>query len=83
MGLLSWIVFGLLAGVAAKILLPGPEGLGWIRTTLVGILGSFVGGFAGSFFNLGTPAEWSMPGFITAVVGALILLIINRIVVKS
>lgn len=83
MGILSWIFFGLIAGVIAKILLPGDEGMGWIRTTLVGIAGSFIGGFLGSFFNMGTAAEWSLSGFATAVCGAIVLLIINRLVIRS
>ncbi|MFN7728530.1 MAG: GlsB/YeaQ/YmgE family stress response membrane protein [Bdellovibrio sp.] len=83
MGILGWIFFGLLAGIVAKIILPGSEGMGWIRTTLVGIFGSFVGGFVGSFFGVGTAGEWSWPGFVTAVFGAILLLILNRLVTRS
>ncbi len=83
MGILGWIAFGFLAGLVAKILLPGRENMGWIRTILVGIAGSFVGGFLGSFFGMGTPGEWSWPAFGTAVTGAVVLLIINRIVTRS
>lgn len=82
-GILSWIGFGLVCGVIAKILLPGNDGIGWIRTILLGIAGSFVGGFVGSFFGVGSPAEWSMPSVATAVAGAIVLLILNRIVTRS
>lgn len=82
-GILSWIGFGLICGVVAKILLPGDDRMGWIRTILLGIAGSFVGGFVGSFFGVGTAASWSMPGVVTAVSGALVLLILNRIVTRS
>lgn len=83
MGILSWILFGLLAGIAAKVILPGDERMGWIRTILVGVVGSFVGGYLGSFFGMGAPASWSWPGFLTAVCGALVLLVINRLVTRS
>jgi uncharacterized membrane protein YeaQ/YmgE (transglycosylase-associated protein family) len=82
-GILSWIGFGLICGVIAKIIMPGNENMGWIRTILLGIFGSFVGGFLGSFFGLGTPAAWSMPSVVTAVSGAIVLLIINRLVTRS
>lgn len=82
-GILSWILFGLVAGVIAKIILPGEEKMGWIRTILIGIFGSFVGGFIGSFFGYGTPASWSMSGIATAVAGALVLLVLNRLVTRS
>lgn len=81
----GWILFGLAAGVVAKIILPGPENLGWIRTIGVGIIGSFLGGWLGQYFGInGTAAAgWNLPGFATAVGGALILLIINRVVTRS
>jgi uncharacterized membrane protein YeaQ/YmgE (transglycosylase-associated protein family) len=82
-GIFSWIAFGLFCGVLAKLILPGNDGMGWIRTILLGIAGSFVGGFLGSFFGMGSPAAWSRSGVVTAVAGALVLLIINRIVTRS
>lgn len=82
-GILSWIGFGLVVGVIAKILLPGSENMGWIRTIVVGIAGSFVGGFMGSFFGMGSPAAWSISGVVTAVSGAVVLLLINRLVTRS
>jgi len=82
-GILSWIGFGLVCGVLAKLILPGNDGMGWIRTTLLGVAGSFLGGFIGSFFGIGSPAAWSMPSVVTAVAGAMVLLIINRIVTRS
>lgn len=83
MGFFSWVIFGLLAGVVAKIVFPGQDGGGWIKTILLGIVGSFVGGFVGTFVGYGSPANWSMEGFGTAVFGAIILLAANRIVTKS
>lgn len=83
MGILSWIAFGLLVGVLAKIILPGPENMGWIRTIIIGIAGSFVGGFLGSFFGFGTPASFTVPGIGTGVAGAIVLLLLNRLVTRS
>lgn len=83
MGFIGWIVFGLAAGVVAKIVFPGTDGGGWIKTILLGIVGSFVGGFLGAFVGFGSTAEWSMQGFGTAVFGAIVLLAANRIVTKS
>lgn len=82
-GILSWIGFGLIAGLIAKILLPGPENMGWIRTIVIGVAGSFVGVFVGSFFGLGSPASFTWQGIGTAVAGAFLLLLINRIVTRS
>jgi uncharacterized membrane protein YeaQ/YmgE (transglycosylase-associated protein family) len=82
---LGWILFGLLVGVVAKVLLPGPENMGWIRTILVGIFGSFLGGFLGHYFGVAGAAGmgWNIPGFLTAVAGAFVLVVINRLVTRS
>jgi uncharacterized membrane protein YeaQ/YmgE (transglycosylase-associated protein family) len=83
MGFISWFVFGLIAGVVAKIVFPGKDGGGWIKTSLLGIVGSFVGGYIGTIFGFGSQASWSMEGFGTAVFGAILLLAANRIVTQS
>ena len=78
------ILFGLIAGVVAKIILPGPEHMGWLRTIVVGILGSFLGGFVGSYFGIGGASMgWNIPAFLTAIGGALILLLLNRLVTQT
>ena len=79
MGLLSWIVLGLIVGVLAKLIMPGPDGGGFILTTLLGIAGAFVGGFIGSLLGLGTPAAFSLGGLALATAGALILLWGHRV----
>ena len=53
MGILSWIVFGLIAGVIAKWIMPGKDPGGFIVTTLIGIAGAVVGGWLGSITGLG------------------------------
>lgn len=82
MGILSWIVFGLLAGVVAKFLMPGDDPGGFIVTILIGIAGAFIGGFLGSFlpFLSSDGAGWNWGSFLTAVVGAIVLLAIYRAV---
>ncbi len=54
MGILSWIVMGLIVGVLAKFIMPGKDPGGLIITILIGIAGAFVGGFIGSRLGLGT-----------------------------
>lgn len=74
MGILSWIVLGLVAGMLAKWLMPGKDGGGFIITTLLGVAGAFLGGFLGSFFGLGGADGFNLGSIATATVGAFILL---------
>ncbi|MCQ3830120.1 MULTISPECIES: GlsB/YeaQ/YmgE family stress response membrane protein [Microbulbifer] len=80
MGILSWIILGLIAGALAKWIMPGPDPGGWIVTMIIGIVGAFIGGWVGSFVGLGTTGGLSLGSIITAVVGAVILLFIYRLV---
>jgi uncharacterized membrane protein YeaQ/YmgE (transglycosylase-associated protein family) len=74
MGLLSWLVLGLLAGALAKWLMPGPDGGGLVLTLLLGIAGAFVGGFLASLFGLGSVSGLNVGSVLTATAGALVLL---------
>ena len=81
MSILIWIVLGLIAGAIAKFLMPGPDPGGWIVTILIGIAGAFVGGWLGqTLFGVGTTGGLSIPSIITAIVGALILLFLYRMI---
>jgi uncharacterized membrane protein YeaQ/YmgE (transglycosylase-associated protein family) len=72
--ILAWIVFGLVVGVIARFILPGRQSMGLIMTTLLGIAGSFVGGYLGTLVH-GGPMDISQPaGWIGSIIGALILL---------
>ncbi len=82
MGILSWIILGLLAGALAKWIMPGKDGGGLIITMILGIAGAFVGGFVGSLIGLGTVGGLSLGSIITATVGAFILLFIYRKIKK-
>ncbi|MGV8885159.1 MAG: GlsB/YeaQ/YmgE family stress response membrane protein [Microbacteriaceae bacterium] len=76
MGILAWIVMGLIAGAVAKLILPGKQGGGWIATLVLGVIGAFVGGFIGNFvFGLDI-SGFNFQTFLTALVGSLIVLLI-------
>ncbi|VDH04218.1 GlsB/YeaQ/YmgE family stress response membrane protein [Bergeyella zoohelcum] len=74
MGILTWIILGLIAGALAKAIMPGNQGMGWIMTIILGIVGAFVGGWIGTLLNLGTVEDFSLGSMALAVVGALIVL---------
>lgn len=82
-GIVSWLVFGLAAGVVAKLIIPGREEMGWLRTIAIGVAGSFIGAALSSYFGFGRFAQWSFYGFVSAVGGAIVLILINRIVTRS
>lgn len=71
--MIGWILFGLLVGIIAKLLMPGRDPGGFIITILLGIAGGLLGGYLGRLF--GWYGETDPVGFIMAVVGAMILLI--------
>lgn len=78
MGILAWILFGLIAGAIAKFLMPGDDPGGCIVTIIIGVLGAVLGGFLGSFLGLGGPTAFDLRSFFVAVGGAMLLLFIYR-----
>ncbi len=76
MSIIGWVVFGLIVGVVAKLLMPGRDPSGFVVTALIGIVGALVGGFLGRL--LGLYHEGDPVGFFMAVVGAIVLLWIYR-----
>ncbi|MFF7453820.1 GlsB/YeaQ/YmgE family stress response membrane protein [Kitasatospora sp. NPDC008115] len=82
MGFVAWIVLGLVAGALAKLLLPGRDPGGLVVTTLIGIAGSFVGGWISSkFLHRPVAAEFfDLATWASAIGGALVLLVLYRIV---
>ena len=74
MGIISWIVFGLIAGAAAKWIMPGKDPGGIIVTIIIGIVGAMVGGFIGSFLGMGGVSGFNIGSFALAVGGALLVL---------
>ncbi len=83
MGILTWILLGLVAGALAKFLMPGKDPGGLIVTILIGIVGAILGGFLGSFIGLGAVTSFDLGGLIIATGGSVVLLILYRLVVKS
>ena len=78
-GVFAWIVFGLVAGVIAKLLTPGRDPGGCILTMLLGVVGAFLGGFLGrllGIYGTGEPA-----GLVMAVLGAIAILLVHRALV--
>lgn len=78
MSYLGWIVFGLVVGVIAKFLMPGKDPGGWIVTILLGIAGSFVGGFLASMIGHNNSQT---AGWIGSIIGAMLLLFLYRVIV--
>jgi len=76
MGILGWILFGLVVGIVGKLLMPGRDPGGFVLTILLGIAGAVLGGFVGQ--SLGFYREGEPAGFIMAVLGSIILLLIYR-----
>jgi len=75
---LGWIIFGLVIGAIAKLLMPGKDPGGWIVTILLGIAGSFIGGFLASTL-MGKQEQTA--GWIGSILGAMLLLFIYRMIV--
>ncbi|MFP7760416.1 GlsB/YeaQ/YmgE family stress response membrane protein [Marisediminicola sp. LYQ134] len=77
MGIIGWIVLGLLAGAIAKAILPGRQGGGWIITLVLGVVGALLGGFIGSaLFDIGLEDFFSIQTWIVAILGSLLVLVI-------
>lgn len=83
MGILAWIIFGLIAGAVAKYLVPGEGPGGILGDIIVGILGAVIGGFVYGFFNHVGVTGFNLGSFICAVIGAIILLAIIRAFTRS
>ena len=81
MGILSWIILGLVAGALAKFILPGQQGGGFIVTTVLGVVGALVGGFLGTrVFGIGDVTGFDLRSVAIAVGGALLVLVIYGLV---
>ncbi len=77
LGIIGWIVLGLIAGAIAKAILPGRQGGGLIITLILGVVGALLGGFIGSaIFGIGLEEFWSIQTWIVAILGAILVLVI-------
>ena len=77
MGIIGWIIIGLIAGAIARWIMPGPDPMGWLGTIVLGIVGSLVGG---TLLNVlfGGGLELSAAGILGSILGALIVLFVWR-----
>jgi uncharacterized membrane protein YeaQ/YmgE (transglycosylase-associated protein family) len=82
MGIIGWILLGLVAGVIAKAIMPGAEGVGIILTTLLGIGGALLGGFLATALGLGDPIDefFDLSTWVAAIVGALIIIYLWNVI---
>ena len=83
MGILAWIVLGLIAGAIAKALMPGKDPGGMIVTMLIGIVGAFIGGFLGNLITGTGLTGFSLWSIILSIAGALLLLWIYRMTLRG
>lgn len=81
MGILAWILFGLVVGIIAKLLMPGRDPGGFIVTILLGIAGALLGGFLGR--AMGWYGEGDAAGWIVSILGAIVLLALYRMMVRK
>jgi len=79
MGIVTWIVLGLVAGVLAKIIMPGRDPGGIIITTVLGIAGAVIGGFVGTQLGFGRVSGFDVRSLALAVGGAILLLFLHRL----
>jgi uncharacterized membrane protein YeaQ/YmgE (transglycosylase-associated protein family) len=81
MSFLAFLLLGLIAGVIAKMILPGRQGGGWLATLVLGVIGALLGGaIGGAIFGVGYNGFFSITSWILAIVGAIIVLLIYGLV---
>ncbi len=81
MGIIGWIVLGLIAGAIAKLILPGDDPGGIIVTIVIGIVGAIVGGYIAKALNFGSDKHFfDLKTWVIAIAGSLLLLIVYRLV---
>lgn len=84
MGIIGWIILGLIAGAIAKAVLPGTQGGGWLITLLLGVVGALLGGFLGSaIFGIGLEGFFSIQTWLVAIAGAIVVLLLYGLVTRG
>ena len=84
MGIIGWILLGLLAGIIAKAVLPGDDPGGFIVTTIIGIVGALLGGLIARALGIGDPIDefFDISTWLAAIIGAIVLLLVYRMIVS-
>jgi len=84
MGIIGWIILGLLAGAIAKAILPGNQGGGWLITLVLGVVGALLGGFIGSaLFDAPLEDFFSIQTWLLAIGGSIVVLLIFGLVTRG
>lgn len=85
MGFITWIIFGLIAGALAKLIMPGKQGGGWLITIILGIVGAFVGGLIGVYvLHWGdVDSFWNFKSWFLAIGGAVLVIWLYEMVTKK
>jgi uncharacterized membrane protein YeaQ/YmgE (transglycosylase-associated protein family) len=82
MGLISFLIIGLIAGYIARAVVPGKDAMGLIATLILGVVGSFVGGFLGAIFSDNDILDFNSAGLFGSILGAIVALLVYRQVNK-
>ncbi|WP_312180945.1 GlsB/YeaQ/YmgE family stress response membrane protein [Arthrobacter sp.] len=83
MGIIAFLILGLIAGAIAKALLPGRQGGGWVITLVLGVVGALLGGFiGGALFNVPLENFWSLQTWIVAILGSIVVLLVYGMITK-
>ncbi len=82
MGIITWVVMGLIVGVVAKFVMPGTGPGGIISTIIIGIVGAMLGGFIGTAFGMGAVRGFDLMSFLLALAGAIVALFLFRAIRK-
>jgi uncharacterized membrane protein YeaQ/YmgE (transglycosylase-associated protein family) len=83
MGIVSWIILGLIAGALAKLIMPGRDPGGFFLTILIGVLGAVAGGFISTRLGLGSVSGFDLRSLVIAVGGSVLLLFLLRLLRKQ
>lgn len=84
MGIIGWIILGLIAGAIAKAILPGSQGGGWLVTLILGVVGAVLGGFlASAIFGVAMGGFFDIRTWIIAILGSIVVLLIYGLVTRG
>jgi uncharacterized membrane protein YeaQ/YmgE (transglycosylase-associated protein family) len=84
MGIIAWIILGLIAGAIAKAILPGTQGGGWLITLVLGVVGALLGGFLGSaLLGVGLQGFFDLTTWLLAIGGAILVLLVYGLVTRG
>ncbi len=84
MGIIGWIILGLISGAIAKAILPGNQGGGWVITLVLGVVGALLGGFIGSqLFGVSLEGFFDITTWLLAIGGAILVLLIYGLVTRG